>query len=254
MKDPLITIIIPTYNRAGLIGFAIESVLAQTYSNWELLVIDDASTDGTETVVKKYAEKDVRIRYIKNSTNLGILKTRNRGLHESSGEYIAMLDSDDTWIDHEKLARQIEVFQKNPKLGIVGTWITFINTAGKPIKNISFAQTDDKIRTFFLYYNPITQSSVLFLKQAAIEAGGYDETLVTMEDHDLWLNIGTKYEIGILPIYATGYRIHSGSITKSRRKQVATDQMFIFRRWKGSYPGIFIGTIKGYLRLLRAIF
>jgi len=267
MDTPLITIIIPTYNRADLIGEAIGSVLVQTYSNWELLVIDDASTDETETVVADYIKKDSdgtnRISYIKNVANLGISKTRNRGLREARGEYIAMLDSDDVWLDREKLAKQIEAFQKNPStgakpLGIVGTWITFIDESGKPVKNgkqnASFAQSDADIRRTFLYKNHIMQSSVLFLKKAALDAGGYDETMATMEDHDLWLNIGTRYAIETLPIYATGYRIHAGSVSKSRRLRVACDEMTVIRRWKKSYPGFIRGMMKGYVRLLRAYF
>ena len=264
MTQPVITIIIPTYNRANLIGQAIDSVLSQTYTNWELIIVDDASTDATEKIVAEYIEQDgrgtgtaihsSRIRYLKNPTNLGISKTRNRGLREARGEYIAMLDSDDVWIDPEKLIRQIDAFAKNDKLGIVGTWVTFIDELGAHIRTISFAETDAEIRRSFLYYNPITQSSVLFLKKAALDAGGYDEKMTTMEDHDLWLNIGTKYEVETLPIYATGYRLHAGSITKSRRAQVAADQMSVFRHWKNSYPGTTIGIIKSYLRLLRARF
>lgn len=274
MTNPEITIIIPTYNRAGLISQAIDSVLVQTYKNWELIVVDDASTDTTEKIVKKYIDQDSatgknRIRYIKNETNLGISKTRNHGLREARGKYIAMLDSDDVWLDPEKLAKQVAAFAEfekqasdenhddekpsKPKpLGIVGTWVVFIDENNKPIKKISFAVTDAKIRRSFLYYNPVVQSSVLFLKQAALDAGGYDENMATMEDHDLWLHIGTRYDVAILPMYATGYRVHSGSITKNRRERVAADQMTVFRRWKNFYPGKTVGFVKSYLRLIRA--
>jgi glycosyltransferase involved in cell wall biosynthesis len=258
MDTPLITIIIPTFNRADFIGQSIESVLAQTYEKWEMIVIDDASTDSTESLMKTYVEKDNRIRYIKNPINLGISKSRNIGLHSARATYIAMLDSDDVWLDPEKLAKQIGAFKKNSghtkPLGIVGTWVTQIDEGGKTLRNISFAENDAGIRQSFLYVNHIAQSSVLFLKQAALDAGGYDETLATMEDHDLWLNIGMKYEVETLPIYATGYRIHSQSITKKRRERVALDEMSVIRRWKNSYPGATHGLIKGYLRLLRAYF
>ncbi len=256
MDTPLITIIIPTYNRADFIGEAIESVCMQTYANWELIIVDDASTDLTETLVKKYIAKDRRIHYLKNSANLGISKTRNRGLREARGEYVAMLDSDDLWLDPEKLEKQITAFGENPKLGIIGTWITFIYKTPNETKkqNASFAIHDAEIRRSFLYKNHIAQSSVLFLKKAALVAGGYDENLATMEDHDLWLNIGTRYEVETLPIYATGYRIHENSVTKSRSKQVALDELSVISRWKKSYPGFARGMIKGYLRLLKAYF
>ena len=252
-RNPTISIIIPTHNRESLIPFSIDSVLRQTCTDWELLIVDDASTDGTARVVEKYLA-DPRIRYIRQAENQGISRTRNHGLQEARGTYVAMLDSDDIWIDQEKLAKQIAAFDANPKLGIVGTWMTAIDETGKTLQNISFAEKDADIRKNFLYKNHIMQSSVLFLKQAAVDAGGYDETLATMEDHDLWLNIATKYEVETLPSYALGYRIHPQSITKNRRAQIARDELFVIRRWRNSYPGFVHGTIKGYIRLLLAYF
>ena len=268
MKNPEITIIIPTYNRAGLIGQAIESILWRKASKIGSL---SSSTTLHYTMRPKKSSKKIasndpggRIRFLKNETNLGISKTRNRGLREARGTYIAMLDSDDIWLDPEKLAKQAAAFKtdaaektgrpQKPPYSIVGTWITLIDESGKAVRNVSFATADSEIRKSFLYKNHIMQSSILFLKKAALEAGGYDEKMVTMEDHDLWLRIGTKYEVMTLPIYATGYRIHAGSISKNRKKQVALDEMLIMRRWKNSYPGFIPAFIRAYLLLLRAYF
>jgi glycosyltransferase involved in cell wall biosynthesis len=263
-KNPTISIITPTYNRAAYIGRAIESVFAQSYSDWELLIIDDGSTDTTESIVRSFIEKDSarhslpRIFYFKNEKNLGIAETRNAGLVRARGTYIAMLDSDDVWLDPEKLTKQIAAFEKDTPhnesrpLGIVGTWIVCIDEQGKTMRNISFSETDTDIRQSLLYRNHIAQSSVLFLKKAAIDAGSYDTTFSTMDDHDLWLHIGTKYRIATLPFYTTGYRIHSEGITKTRKVLAAQEEISIMHRWKKSYPGFGRGMIKGYLRLLRA--
>ena len=112
------SVIIPTYNRAHLVGRAIQSVIDQTFIGWELLLIDDGSTDDTEKVVKRFC--DHRIRYLRHEVNKGAGAARNTGIRESSGEYIALLDSDDEWLP-EKLDKQLNVFRrdKSGRLGVV---------------------------------------------------------------------------------------------------------------------------------------
>jgi teichuronic acid biosynthesis glycosyltransferase TuaG len=108
--NPVISIILPTYNGATYISRAIESVAAQSYTDWELLVIGDGSTDTTAGIVAEYIKKDSRIQYVKNDSNLGIQKSLNRGLHLAQGKYIARIDDDDQWIDTEKLTKQLNFY------------------------------------------------------------------------------------------------------------------------------------------------
>lgn len=110
--SPLISIITPNYNCARFIAQTIESVLAQTYTNWEMLIVDDCSTDGSYEIAREYAEKDSRIKVFRNEKNSGAAVSRNRAIEASSGEYVAFLDSDDLWLP-EKLERQLNFMQEN---------------------------------------------------------------------------------------------------------------------------------------------
>lgn len=111
MDNGLVSIIMPSYNTAKYISYSIESVLNQTYKNWELIIIDDCSTDNTDEIIKKYNSEE-RIKYLKNEKNSGAAISRNRGLKEAKGKWIAFLDSDDLW-KPEKLANQIRFMKKN---------------------------------------------------------------------------------------------------------------------------------------------
>ena len=118
-EKPTVSIIIPTYNRAHLIDRSIQSVLNQTYQDFELIVVDDGSTDNTEDIIRQFQEKDKRIKYIKHDKNKGGSAARNTGIKNSRGEYIAFQDSDDEWFP-EKLEKQIEIIEcTDPKVGIV---------------------------------------------------------------------------------------------------------------------------------------
>ena len=110
-KNPTVSIIIPTYNRAHLIGRAIQSVLNQTYQNFEIIVVDDGSTDNTEEMIKEFQKHDKRIKYIRHEKNRGGAAARNTGIKVARGEYIAFQDSDDEWLP-EKLEKQMDVFQR----------------------------------------------------------------------------------------------------------------------------------------------
>jgi glycosyltransferase involved in cell wall biosynthesis len=251
----VVSIIIPTYNSAKYLRQAIDSVFKQSFKDWELIIIDDASSDETTSLVSKYLDNassnyDSRVRYFKNETNLGISKTRNKGISLASADskYIAMLDSDDIWLNPNKLTEQVTAIEHNPLLGIVGTWMTQIDENGVEIGRISAGVEDEEIRHSILHYNNIAQSSVVFRKDAALAVGGYDESLATMEDHDLWLKIGTKWQFANIPTYALGYRVHKVGITKKRAYQVAADEFKVVLRHRKEYSGFIKGFFKGLLR------
>lgn len=248
-----VSIIIPTYNRAEYLPQAIESVRAQSYQDWEMIIIDDCSTDNTQAVVASFLS-DSRIRLVRNETNQGIAKNRNRGIELARGQYIAMLDSDDVWIDREKLAKQVDFLNKHSDCVLVGTFMKEIDTQGKEIADVTFAETDNSIRASLLYKNHIAQSSVVFRKEIAQAVGGYDETLTTMEDHGLWLKMATHGTVAVLPSYSLGYRVHESSVTKKRALRVALDDLSVMWRHRREFQGITIGIIKSVVRIIRALF
>ncbi|MFA7192131.1 MAG: glycosyltransferase [Candidatus Paceibacterota bacterium] len=167
-----VSIIMPTYNGSKWIKRAIDSIKAQSYTDWELLVVDDGSTDDTGSIIKDLALNDHRIRYIKNDQNMGIQKTLNRGLREALGVYIARIDDDDIWCDIEKLAKQVEFLDKNPEYSLVGTNVILIDEKGNEISKSNRESSDLNIRKIILSKNPFAHSSVVFIRDAVISIGG----------------------------------------------------------------------------------
>lgn len=249
-----VSVIIPTYNRADFIGQAIESVIAQTYTDGELIVMDDASTDTTEAIVRAFMKKDQRIRYIRQEKNIGISANRNAGIAKATGTYIAMLDSDDIWLDPKKLAQQVTFLESHPDYALVGTQVRTIDTKGNVIGSMTFATDDGHIRQHMLLRNQFVQSSVLFTKKSAEEAGLYDPMLAVNEDYDLWLNMGKKNKFANLPGFTVGYRIHDGNIIRAKRLLAAGKHLDIIKKYRRDYPHFYPAVIKSYLRILRAYF
>jgi GT2 family glycosyltransferase len=250
---PKISVVIITYNRAALLPRAVESVLAQSYRDFELLIIDDASIDETEKVARSLAARDERVKYFKNEFNLDISKSRNHGVALAQGEYVAMLDSDDYWLDKDKLKKQVAYLEEHPEVGVIGTAIRCEDEHGQLLKEDIYAVDDREIRARMLWKNQIAQSSVLFRKEAYVSSGAYDESLRIGEDYDLWLKIGRRWKFANLPQVMVAYLIHSGGRSKEKvfKTISATDR--IIRRHKKNYPGYFKARVKSGLRFLKAL-
>lgn len=235
----------PTFNRACYIAEAIKSVQDQILDDWELIVVDDGSTDGTESIVRGFVEKDSRISYFKNEKNIGIAKTRNRGVTLAKADYVAMLDSDDRWASPDKLIKQLSFLEQNKELGIVGTNASFMDENGKVTgKHTNFPTDNAGIRQTELYRNILMQSGLLIKKEAIEKAGGYDSKFTICDDHDLWLKIGKNWQFMILPSVDLSYRIHKSGITKAKHFKTACEEMKILFKFRKEYPGFFKGLIK----------
>lgn len=201
---PEVSIIIPTFNRAHYIGDAIKSILAQTYSSWELLVVDNGSTDNTEAVVKGYAERDPRVRYLREDRK-GVSRARNTALAEARGSFIAFLDDDDLFLP-EKLKVQTEFLKARPEIDFVYGQIEIINAKGellwvdprKPVLTFSDLFEESGIRI----------QSVMCRKSCFDSLGGFDETLTMGEDYDLWLRIAAKHRFEYLAVPFVKMRFH----------------------------------------------
>lgn len=212
MNEGLVSVIMPTYNHAAFIGEAIKSVQNQTYENWELLIINNYSEDNTAEVVGSI--KDPRIKFI-NFHNKGIIaSSRNTGIKNSKGDFIAFLDSDDVWMK-EKLEVQLNTFKKNPYLMMIGTNALFYPGPGKKVLkirsdlNLSFNK--------LLYGNKLLNSSVIIKKTAVDSAGCLDENieLRTVEDYDYWLRILHRFDKSGMVIKdpLILYRIHDQNLS-----------------------------------------
>ncbi len=251
-QQPLVSIMMTSYNRAPLIGEAIRSVMNQSYSNWELLVLDDASTDQTAEVVANFAHEDRRIVYSPASQNLGITKNRNRGFATAKGTYIAVLDSDDLWSDKDKLAKQVEFLESSKDHVMVGTNVAVINGEGSKTGEIHYALTDTEIRPKMLMRNQFTHSAVLMRHSTLPLPQPYDESgnVSIWEDYDLFLRLGLVGKFANLPEVMTSYRQHSGNISKTQKRKGAVAHLKIIKKYQNDYPNYWLAFVKGYLRLL----
>ena len=193
----LISVILPTHNRANLLAEAIESVLNQSYSNLELIVIDDASSDNTSSLVKSYS--DNRIHYIKHNENKHASASRNTGISNAKGKYIAFLDDDDTWLPN-KLEKQVYLLDKCPQsTGLIYCWMDYINqnnevtsTVNPTLRGYIFKDVLDKQR--------IGGCPTLLIRKSVISQSGlFDETLLRGNDGDFIRRICLKYEVDLIP-------------------------------------------------------
>jgi len=184
----MISVICSTYNSAKTLRRAIKSVLLQTYKNFEFILINDASTDNTKSILKEYSAKDSRIITITNAKNIGLTKSLNIGLRRSVGYLIARIDADDIW-HKDKLRQQINFLKRFPEYGIVGTNVFRLNSATKKIYKHFMPESDEKIRQSILRTTPFVHSAILFKKNLF---GKYDEKYVTSQDYYLYYTILMK--------------------------------------------------------------
>jgi glycosyltransferase involved in cell wall biosynthesis len=248
-EPPLISIVMTTYNRADMVDGAIKSVLSQTYDKWELLILDDASTDDTKSVVAQHAKKDPRIIYLPAPENLGITKNRNRAFPLATGEYIAVLDSDDLWTRPDKLQKQVEFLASHPDHVLVGSNVSVINENAEVVGHFKYEGQDQAIRARLLLRNQFTHSAVLWRRRPRAEELRYDETVPVWEDYDLILRLGQIGKLANLPEEMTAYRKHGGNISKSKKINGAHAHLNIIKRYKDNYPYYQLARLKGWLRL-----
>ncbi len=252
--NPKISIITVTRNRVGFIAQAIESAKKQSFMDWELIVLDDDSEDATEAIVASYTAKDDRIKYHKNSPALGISANRNKGLKLATGQYLAVLDSDDYWLDNNKLQKQYDFLEQNPDYALIGSNIRIIDEKGGLIKETDFATEDLKIRKKILSDNQIPHSSVLIRRELMTKIGGYDEKLSCVEDLDLFLRLGQLGKMKNLAEITTAYTRHSGSVSQKRKVIMAWNHYKIILKNFGQYPSWFTAILWAKLRLLKSFF
>jgi glycosyltransferase involved in cell wall biosynthesis len=187
---PKVSVIIPTYNRVEYIARAIDSVLNQTYQDFEIIVIDDGSTDQTKEKLIPYKDK---IKYVYQE-NGGISEARNRGIQESTGKYLAFLDSDDWWLS-EKLAEQVNILDTHPTVGIVYSRMPIINEKGETIGMKPSGVSGKNFKELIEVWGDLPTSTVMTRKECFDKTGLFDKFLPPMEDIDMWLRISRFYDL-----------------------------------------------------------
>ncbi len=208
-EQPLVSIAMPVYNAELFIQKTIESVLKQTYANFELILINDASQDRSKEIIHSFS--DCRIRYIENTENLGIVKTRNKCIQYAKGKYIAVLDNDDITLP-SRLAKQVEFLESNKDYGICGSFYEIIDGEGKVVSKIKLPATNSQIKTFLLFNNCFCNSSVM-IKSELIKEQMYPEGFDMIEDYYFLHSISKSTKLSNLPLYITQYRVHGKNVS-----------------------------------------
>ena len=212
----MITVLMPTHNGERYIRTAIDSVLAQTFSDFELLIINDGSTDSTPDIIRSY--NDDRIRVIDNECNIGITKSLNKGLKKARGEYIARLDDDDMALP-ERLEKQRKFLNKNKDIALVGSWAEYIDQNGKFMRMRKTPTDSRVIRYELIFGNNFYHSALMFRKSAILDIGGYDESFKHAQDYELLSRLRDTHKLANIPEALIRYRINPKSIVSSSESQ-----------------------------------
>jgi len=218
LKDgqaPLVSIVLPVYNGEKYLTASLDSVIAQTYQNWELVIINDGSTDDTENLILNYQDK--RIKYLPNDSNRGIIFSLNRGLQESGGVYIARLDADDIALPY-RIAKQVEFLSENLDYAMCGSYFQTIDSNGRLLKNVAFPANNRDAQSYLLLHNCFCHSAIMMRSNIAKELK-YDEKFQVCEDYDLWYRISRTGKILNLPVFATMYRVHDNNMS-TRKSEI----------------------------------
>lgn len=231
---PLISVITPTYNRADYVTQAIDSILNQTYTNIELHVIDDGSTDNTPEVMARY-DSDPRVHYYR-QPNAGQGAATNRGISLARGEYIAFLDADDLWIP-EKLELQVKAMQEKSDIAILYSPCYCIDEKNQVIGARMGPLYEGHVTGRLFVENFIPFGSALVKKECFERLGAFDESLVTGLDYELWLRFSTCYLFGYIDIPTLHYRLWGGQITVNGIR-VYENGIKIMRKFLRLFPGM----------------
>ena len=237
-KTPMVSIILPTYNwREERIRKAIESVLNQTYKDFELIIINDASTNNVEDIIKEYEKKDDRVVYIKNEKNLKLTKTLNKWIDIAKWKYIARQDDDDIWQDKEKLWKQIAFLDAHEDYWLIWTNCIIMDQDENEMYSFNRPRTDKEIRENMMVWNWIVHSTIVMRKTALEKAWWYyNPDWNYMEDYELWLRMWQVCKMYNITDSYIKYRVNRKSVTISHyRKQKWFNVKLMFKYMK-YYP------------------
>jgi glycosyltransferase involved in cell wall biosynthesis len=203
---PAVSIVMPVYNAERYVAQAVASVLAQTWHDWELIIIDDHSTDASMSVVGQFGPEGIRL--LRPPAHVGVAQARNLGLEVATGEFIAFLDADDVALP-QRLARQVAYLRRLPAVGLLGSWAEIIDQVGLPAaRQWEFSpEPSQHLPVNLLFHNRFITSSVM-LRAAHLRPPYFAPELATAEDYDYWVRLARHTECAILPEKLVQYRTH----------------------------------------------
>lgn len=217
MKNPKVTVLTSVYNGEKYLQEAIDSILGQTFKDFEFLIVNDGSTDKTAEILKSY--KDVRIKIVNNEKNIGLTKSLNKGLKLARGKYIARQDADDISLS-TRFEEELKFFDKNSNVALVGTDYFLINEKDEIIHRVNCFTENSKLKEKLLEGNQFGHGSIMFKKECIDKVGAYREEFEFAQDFDFYLRIVEAYDIANIPEPLYKWRININSVSVDRKSVV----------------------------------
>lgn len=248
---PKASVIIPAYNAEKYIAKSIESILNQTFTDFELIIIDDCSTDETYAIIIEYAKKDNRIVVLKNEKNLGIAGNRNKGISLAKGEYIVWQDADDISMP-ERISKQFNFMESHPEVGIVGGFLEFFEDKKGTTGVRKYSDNDQILRKNIFRFSPVAQPTAMIRKEILDQVGEYNLKYPPAEDIDMSFRIGEKSKFSNIQEVLLRYREHPSSATFTRLRKIELSTLEIRKKYSKSpkYKMTCFDRIYNFLQLL----
>jgi glycosyltransferase involved in cell wall biosynthesis len=226
-SQPLVSVLIPAYNASSYVYSTIESVVNQSYRNLEIIICDDASTDDTTEIVKKFMKKDKRIKLYVNKSNFYIAGNRNNLLSYAKGEFIAWMDADDISRSN-RIEKQLEVILADSSIGICGGWLSVFRGSPDNVVEIrKYPKGDLTLRRLIFRVMPVAQPAALIRRTALDTVGKYDLSTPPAEDLDMLFRIGSKYKFANVQEVVIDYRDHPNSATYKKLQKIEKETVRI---------------------------
>lgn len=229
---PTISVLMSVYNSERYLAQAIDSILTQTFSDFEFLIIDDGSSDRSAEILQTYVAQDARICFTSRE-NRGIPRTRNQLLTQARGALVAIMDADDIALP-DRFRLQVEFLHQHPEVVCVGGALDWIDEKGRLLGHCPMPQTDEELQTLMLGgISLLHHPTAMVRRSALLQVGGYDETMIASSDLDLWLRLGEIGKLANLSDTVLRYRLHPHSITHAKQVRQADDALAACQRaWK----------------------
>lgn len=250
-----VSVVMSVYNDSSHLKEAVDSILGQTYSDFEFLIADDGSTDSSDKILDEYATKDARVKVF-HQKNIGLTKTLNNLIKQSKGEYIARMDSDDISLS-DRFAEEVKFLDENLSVAVISCFAKVIDADSKEIGEHRPGVTNDQIKKLIFFSGQLCHPAVMFRKQAFLSIGGYDENFKYAQDLKLWFKFITSFKVANLPKFLFLWRKTSNGIGVEKfKEQQKFAQLARFEAMQnGLYPKYyFLFLIWPYLRSLVPLF
>jgi hypothetical protein len=215
MSEHAVTVLMPVHNGERYLRDAMDSILGQTFTDFEFLIVNDGSTDGTRAILESY--RDPRVRVLQQASRMGVTEALNAGLSQAKGRYIARMDGDDISLPG-RLEKQVQYMEAHPDCGVLGCAVQIIDPQGKPLYRVEYCGGHHYLRWYLLFQNPFAHPATMIRREVLNRLGGYDARFAFAQDYDLWWRASWITQFAVLPEALLQLRRHRSNLTSVHRQ------------------------------------